>query len=171
MVKLEAEIKKFGCVFRLVERTDLAAIYSKWTKIDKKLVHTSYEVFRIKIRQAHYINDYSYPESEIFPSHESFGKWAWSFGKNYKDKAYELFESIKNGESLKKETKRITFGKNYEIIYYPDKQTAMVLQDGKLHQKQKSVIMGYYMAVNKLSFEDVKDMTIKEMSIKIFEKV
>jgi len=27
------------------------------------------------------------------------------------------------------------------------------------------------MVVNKLSYEDVKDMTIKEMSIKIFEKV
>lgn len=170
MQKLETEFKKNGGVYRLVERTDHAAIYSRWIKNNKELKNTSFEVFKIKIKPPSEINGYTYPEMEIWPSNESFGKWAWSFGIKQKDKAYELFESIKNGEDLKKETKRISFGR-YEMIFYPEKQTALVLQDGNLHPKQKSIIMSYYMVVNKLSYEDVKDMTIKEMSIKIFEKV
>lgn len=71
MKKLSKEIRKNGIDYVLVERTETKAIY--------KSNEDFYEVFKIRIRKDCEIFGKSYPDMELYPNNEDFGKTAWCY--------------------------------------------------------------------------------------------
>jgi uncharacterized protein YqgQ len=81
-------IKKYGFIYRLIKRTENVHLYSQENKAG--IVQT-YEVFKNKLRDSkkyaaslaklsgkNQKND-EYDFHEVFPTHEEFGKRAWSY--------------------------------------------------------------------------------------------
>lgn len=75
---------------KLIERTKSKAIYFRWDGV--------YEVMRIIIARemikTFHGNLKKYPERELYPSNEDFGKYAWSFRDE--KLARELYERLPN---------------------------------------------------------------------------
>jgi hypothetical protein len=72
--KLKNEIKKNGYMYRLVERTDLKAIYAQ--------EDYGFEVFKVKLDKPHPKAEEDikkYDKVERFPCDEDFGKHAWTY--------------------------------------------------------------------------------------------
>jgi hypothetical protein len=89
MQKLDSVVKISGTgiaglTATLVERTKRKAMYLR--------SDGCYEVFKIRIAKACTIEDREYPEREVYPSNEDFGKFAWAF--NSKDLAYERYQIL-----------------------------------------------------------------------------
>ena len=80
MKLLAQQYIKKKIIFDLVERSDKAAIYCQ--NYNGEVL--AYEVFKIKQALPHTISGIEFPAMELFPSDESFGVWAWSYG-NYGD--------------------------------------------------------------------------------------
>lgn len=80
MELLKVEVRKNGCRYTMVDRTNKAAMYEQYDKD----VFVGYEVFLIKKQKAINANmggvEVSYQEKEAFPGNERFGVDAWSFG-------------------------------------------------------------------------------------------
>jgi hypothetical protein len=60
-----------GLKATLVERTDTKAWY--------KRSDGEHEIFKIQIKPAGKVYGKHYPEREIYPNNEAFGKWAWCY--------------------------------------------------------------------------------------------
>jgi hypothetical protein len=68
--KLKEVIKKNGFIYQQVRRTRFVALYQQ--------EDIGYEVFVIKRRKENEAFGKKYPEAEMFPSNEDFGKYAWT---------------------------------------------------------------------------------------------
>ena len=77
MKRLPEELRCNGYTYTLHMRGKRACIYAQHVAPGKR----RWEVFLIKTRPAEDIIGKSYPEREVFPSNESFGKTAWTFIK------------------------------------------------------------------------------------------
>jgi len=73
MKKLPVELRENGCTYTLVYRTNEKAMY----KSNKDF----YEVFKIKTRLKEKFKGKEYPEREVYPRKEDFGRTAWCFSK------------------------------------------------------------------------------------------
>jgi len=161
--KLDLELVKNGKLYKQLKRNETSAIYECYSKIDKEYILTSYEVFQIGIRKPTLLNGYEYPEAEIFPSNESFGRNAWSFGRRYKEKALMIFDSL---NKPKEET--IETFKDYKLKFFKNK---IVVYDstGAVSLKQKLILAAYYMSKFNLTFEDIKPLTTKQIIERIYD--
>ena len=162
MNTLKKELRKNGFTYKLIERTAHAAMYRAFLKDEPH----SFEVFKIKIRPEGIVEGVKTPETEIFPSNESFGKFAWSFGgKNAEKNAKECYEKLKDGNEEKTNRVKIDFG-NYKIIKYIKNNNIMVVENNKLINKPKPILIDYIQNVLKEELPEKK--TIKEMGEIIF---
>lgn len=73
MKKLPKVHKANGYTYTQVMRTESKALYESDGDF--------YEVFRIKIRPAEEAFGREYPEREIYPGNEDFGKFAWCYSQ------------------------------------------------------------------------------------------
>lgn len=92
METLQKEIRTNGHIYRQLDRTNNTAIYSQHTK-DGQLA--GYEVFIIRISPEQVIMGKQYPERELYPKNEDFGKTAWSVGID-ETHALKRFKEISN---------------------------------------------------------------------------
>jgi hypothetical protein len=161
MNKLEPIIERYKHRYILVERNDRAAIYEALSDINGKWIRTSYEAFSIKIKKETETFGKEYPEQEVYPSHEVFGKWAFSFGPNMLPKAKAKFLELSNPEAEQK-TIDINFN-DYLIRYYKEKKVLVVIKDKKIYGDQKKILKKYCKEVLKMLPEELTDITIKKM--------
>lgn len=191
MEKLPAQIKKNGFIYKLVKRTDQAAMYSvNMNDQDgvrgqpKQLVVTGYEVFLIKVQKettVHINKKYGpsvVPTKEKFPGNEDFGKWAWSFLN--KEQAEKHFASvnktdIKVGQKNRVEgpskdkglsKNKIVFGE-YTISKYND--TVMVTHNRK-PIGPKPTLREACMQLKGMTSSDVEKLKIKQMVYILFSQ-
>jgi len=92
MDTLQKEIKTNGHIYHQIDRTNNTAIYSQHNK-DGQLA--GYEVFIIRIAPEQEVMGKQYPERELFPKNEDFGKTAWSVGID-QTHALKRFKEISN---------------------------------------------------------------------------
>lgn len=74
-----------GLTSTLLARTEGKAIY--------KRSDDCYEVFLIKVSKEAEVFGKTYPDREVYPGNEDFGRTAWCFAK--KDKAMRKYNEIK----------------------------------------------------------------------------
>lgn len=77
MKQLDEEVKSNNRIYKQVKRTSDKAMY----KSDDGII----EVFKIKIAPEAEIYGKKYPEREVYPGNEDFGKIAWCFTRNIKE--------------------------------------------------------------------------------------
>jgi hypothetical protein len=98
MQTLPLILRKNGYTYVQVLRDKRSCIYEQ--RVDETLSY--FEVFNIKIKQPQkYKSGKEYPEREVFPSNEDFGKTAWSC-RTLED-AIKKFEFLKRQEVSKTE--------------------------------------------------------------------
>jgi hypothetical protein len=73
-----------GLTAKLILRTEKKAIYLRSDGY--------YEIFQVHVRPPSLIFDHQYPEMELYPCNEDFGKIAWTC-KSY-DGALRIYESL-----------------------------------------------------------------------------
>jgi len=89
MERLPEELKCNGYKYTLHERGQRSCIYAQHVSPGQY----RYEVFLIKTRPAEKIFGKQYPEREVFPSNETFGKTAWVYIKlENAEKAFDAIE-------------------------------------------------------------------------------
>jgi hypothetical protein len=81
MELLPFEIKKNGFIYKQINRTENAAMYSQ--NIENDEIPVAYEVFQIRQQKESVSKmggvDIVFKAKELFPSDEQFGLTAWSF--------------------------------------------------------------------------------------------
>lgn len=90
MITLHEQFTKNGFSYKLMKRSAKKAIYAQY--LDNLLV--GYEVIKIRVhppRYNHFLGRHE-PESEIYPSNEEWGKWAWT--ERTIEEAYERFKLL-----------------------------------------------------------------------------
>ncbi len=80
MNTLPLVLRKNGFTYTQVLRTDRTCIYEQ--PIAENLKY--YEVFTVRISPERFFKGKLFPESEVFPGNEDFGKTAWSC-RSYED--------------------------------------------------------------------------------------
>jgi len=85
-----------GLCQKLIKRSNNIAMYS--VHLEENSPITGYEVFRIKFGKAESIRGKDYPEREVYPSNEDFGRIAWSW--NSFEKANEQYEMLCNQKEV-----------------------------------------------------------------------
>ncbi len=165
MEKLKKEFKKSQHKFVQLDRTNTVAIYQKYLIIDKSQFPSSYEVFKIKVREECEFNNYNYPKTELMPSNEDFGRTAFSFKD--KQKAFDCFEELKL--DLKTKDDNVLDIDGFKLRNYPERNTCVVTKDGKLVKNPKSILVKIYCEKFNKPIEEVEEMTIKTLSKEIFE--
>ena len=77
MEQLDIEVQTNNRVYRLVKRTTSKAMY----KSDDGVI----EVFKIKVAPEQEIYGRTYPEREVYPNSEDFGRIAWCYNGKSED--------------------------------------------------------------------------------------
>ena len=89
MKTLPTAFTHHGRTLKQLQRSATVAIYEL---IGSQGLTYGYEVIRIKIKPEQLVFEKLVPEREAYPSDSDFGRIAWSFGRNYKKEAFELYE-------------------------------------------------------------------------------
>jgi len=166
MVKLKTELMKNGFRYKQIKRTNTVAMYRAYLKERNDLLPCSFEVFKIKIRKSGFCMGSPTPETEVFPSNESFGKHAWSIGGlDAENRANILYNEL-NKEGSQQKKKMINFGDFSIIKYLNKKDNYMVLENGKLYSKPKEILSKY--VIEKLN-KSIDGLTAKDLGRLIFE--
>ena len=92
MKKLPDIIKKNRFVYTNVCRGKRSFVFEQHVPPNLRY----YEVFRRRVNKEFEIGGNIIPESEAFPSDNSFGVWAWSFRSL--DKAMEKYKELENAD-------------------------------------------------------------------------
>ena len=90
MRRLADEIRCNGYKYTLYKRGKRSCIYAQHVSPGQ----FRYEVFLIKTRPEEKVKGKIYPEREVFPSNETFGRSAWVYIKL--ENAEKAFEAIEN---------------------------------------------------------------------------
>ena len=92
--KLPEQLTRVGNQYRLFKRGEKALIYGE----GHDGLNLAFEVFKIRTYAAGERFGKQYPEREVFPPSEAFGKWAgWC---NTEEKALRFFQLLEKGEKL-----------------------------------------------------------------------
>jgi hypothetical protein len=96
MEKLSQEVLKNGFVYKLVDRSEGAAIYAQYRPGGTLLV--GYEVFIIRVQEEKDVvikgTPIHYAHKELFPKDEDFGFTAWAFNVSQLKRAKVMFEGL-----------------------------------------------------------------------------
>lgn len=91
MKPLDTEITHDGRTLRQLKRTAKVAIYQLTG--ERNLIY-GYEVITIRVQKERERFGRILPEREVYPPDSEFGKLGWSFGRNHKVEAFELFNRL-----------------------------------------------------------------------------
>jgi hypothetical protein len=92
MQELKTEIKiSKDRTLKQLKREGMVAIYELFGPGN---ILYGYEVIRIKIREAGEVFGTHYPVREIYPASEEWGRYGWTYGVNYIDKAMARFNGL-----------------------------------------------------------------------------